>query len=246
MRMVYCLVLALLMTGCASSHSTQRADANLAQLDNSWESNLRIIKAAEASGSVDVALNTALKELQTRPKNYEARIVAARLQTRKGRPKQALTLLEALSGPPSAESWLERGRALLAMEKISETGEALKNAVDTKPSPAVMREVLKLQAICLDIAGKHNDAQGIYTDLLAEKDEPGVRYNLGRSFYASKKYSDAVTALMPIVEVKLLPQARLLAAAAMVKSNDRQGARSLLEGQVPAAEIGKIIGGVRS
>ncbi len=245
MHIVLCIFLAFFVSGCSSSQYARGTDANMARLDNTWESNLRIIKAAEASGSVDVALNTALKEIQTRPKNDEARIVAARMHTRKGQPKQATALLEELANPDSAEAHLEKGRALLAQSKIPETGVELKAAMDSKPSPAVEREVMKLQAICLDLAGKHADAQSLYSDLLSEKDEASVRFNFGRSLYESRKYSDAVSVLMPIVEVPLLPQARLVAAAAMVKNNDRQSARSLLEGHVAASEIDKLVGGSR-
>ena len=71
MRIVYCLVLALLMTGCASSHSTQRADANLAQLDNSWESNLRIIKAAEAGAAAIIVSNHGGRVLGQTPASAE-------------------------------------------------------------------------------------------------------------------------------------------------------------------------------
>ena len=58
----------------------------------------------------------------------------------------------------------------------------------------------------------------------------------------SNRNREAAAILLPMADSPEFPQARLAAAAALARSNDRQGARNLLEGYLPQDEIERILG----
>ncbi len=233
------LLLCLLCAGCSTT--SYSLHGNPISLDETWDSRLRVIKAAEAAGTLDMALTAARKELDERPENAEARVIMARLQTRSGRPDQALAVLEPLKGAPSPESRVEEARALLAQDRPGEAKGILTAVTQSNPSAVTTREANKLVAICTDLEGNHPSAQNMYKALLAERDEVGVRYNLGRSLLAGKQYAEAAATLMPLVDIQALPQARLAAAAALAKSNRKQEAAGLLQGHMPQEQIDRLL-----
>jgi tetratricopeptide (TPR) repeat protein len=214
--------------------------ASLGSVD-SWDANRAIIKAAEASGNLGVALATTKSELKARPDNKEARLLLARLQTRANDPEQALLTLKPLLHNPEPAALVEQGRAQLALNHVPEAQKLLEKALKAAHDKAMKREARKLLAVVLDLSNEHAKAQGIYQDLLVEEDEPAVRFNYGRSCLASGHYDQAVSALLPLVDMRDMPQARVLAAAAMVNKHDLRGARNLLEGYMRSEDIDRVL-----
>ena len=241
MRVVICLLcLCFCVSGCAARKASVRGD-KLVEAGDSWQTNKVIIRAAEKSGNLDVALVTASSEVSARPDNDEARVILARLLTRTGQPQQALITLESMGDGTKPEAALETARAELALGNAEKVNALLDQAESGSPSRALARETKKLRAVAFDLVGDHAAAQAAYRSLLGEHDEMGVRYNYGRSLIASQDYGKAVSMLLPLVEMYEFPQARVAAAAAMAKNKDVKGARNLLHGYMPEAEITRIL-----
>jgi Flp pilus assembly protein TadD len=240
-----CLAALLLLPGCAAR---KRPDPTLA-LDNNWETGLKIIRAAEAGGSLSVALSAAARELELRPENLEARLILARLQTRDGTPDKALATLAALpeKTAPNAEQdaslALEKGRALLALGKIPEAKEAFGRLPRDLSPASLRREAEKLRAVAFDLEGRHEDAQSLYRSVLAEREDAAVRYNLGRSLLAGGQYLQAAETLLPLADMQDMPRARLAAAAALAKSGRKEMARNMLSGQLAPGTLDSLLEG---
>jgi Flp pilus assembly protein TadD len=215
----------------------------VAEVGDNWQTNRVVIRAAESSGNVHVALSAATEEVAARPDNDEARVILARLLTRTGQPQQALITLEPVANQNAPEVLLEKGRAELSMGNVAEAAGLLDRSLASSPLPSRVREAHKLRAVVFDLSGEHGTAQGLYRSLLGERDDVGIRYNYGRSLIASGDYKQAVSMLLPLVELYEIPQARLAAAAAMARSDDREGARNLLHGHVDEDAISRMLGG---
>jgi Tfp pilus assembly protein PilF len=138
---------------------------------------------------------------------------------------------------------IELARAELSLGGQTQKALArLDAALSSGLSPELERAARKLKAIGEDLEGRHGEAQKIYAQLLIEKDEPSVRFNYGRSLLASRRYSEAVAALRPILDEPRLAQARVVAAAALASQNDKRAAKSLLESYLPAEDIDRLLG----
>jgi Flp pilus assembly protein TadD len=241
-RFFLLLCLCLPVFGCSARQTTLQGNP-VAEIGDDWQTNRVVIRAAESSGNVYVALAAATEEVAARPGNDEARVVLARLLTRTGQPQQALITLEPVENQSAPDTLLEKGRAELAMGNVAPAAGLLDQCLASSPPPAQVREAHKLRAVAFDLSGEHAAAQGLYRSLLGERDDVGVRYNYGRSLIASGDYKQAVSMLLPLVELYEIPQARFAAAAAMAGSDDREGARNLLHGLVAEDEISRMLGG---
>jgi Flp pilus assembly protein TadD len=206
-----------------------------------WSSNQSIMKAAEKSGNLEVALSAGARELEARPDNKEARLLLAKIQTRAGLLDQALLTLEPLAEDTSPEVGIEVSRVKLAQGEVDEAAELLSGILNQGITPEEKRTARKLMAISEDQTGKHAAAQAIYKELLVELDEPSVRHNYGQSLLASKNYDQAAAVLKPLVDLPQFSKSRVVAAAAMARSNKKQQARDLMEGYMPEAEINRLL-----
>jgi thioredoxin-like negative regulator of GroEL len=234
--------LSIPLAGCLAGKAEPASVAALMGRD-SWAANEAIMSAAERTGNLEVGLAAGERELAARPDNDDARIMVARLQTRAGRPEMALRSLEGMSGEATPASLLELARAVLASGSLDEAEAAIAGAEGAAATAEGQRSVKKLRAILEDLRGRHAEAQEIYESLLAERDEPQVRLNLGRSLLASKDYARSVSVLAPIIDSPRFVQARFVAAAALAGGGDKARARGLLETHIPDSEIRRILGG---
>ncbi|MDR1608091.1 MAG: tetratricopeptide repeat protein [Deltaproteobacteria bacterium] len=234
-------VFLFLAFGCASAKKdTRNIDDVLGA--NSWKANEAVMKAAERTGNYEVGLLSGQKELDARPDNKQARIFMARLQTMAGTPDRALYTLEPLKDDANPEARLEWGRALLRDNQIVEAKEILEKLINLDGDLPVKRSARKLYAISQDLQGKRDDAQKLFRELLVERDEPTVRFNLGGSLVASNKFDEAIAILQPLLDTPRFMEARFLTAAALSRKNDKKAARNLLEGYLPEPEIRRLLG----
>jgi Flp pilus assembly protein TadD len=231
----------IMVTGCQTGRKNLSGKNILAADD--WASNQAMMKAAEKSGNLEVALAAGARELLVRPNNREARIFLAKIQTRAGLLEQALFTLEPLQQDNTTEVKLEQARVLLAQGQTESALSIIDEALTRKLELDSSRTARKLKAIGEDQSGRHPAAQAIYSQLLIELDEPTVRHNYAQSLLATKNYQQAVTVLKPLLDLPQFSRSRLVAAAALVKANDRQGARDLMEGHLPEAEINRLLRG---
>ncbi|MDR1046034.1 MAG: tetratricopeptide repeat protein [Candidatus Adiutrix sp.] len=236
--------LCFLLPGCAAAKLPDKpAVEELSRSMDSWETNMIIIRAAEKSGNLDIALGTAKAEIAQRPDNQEGRLVLARLQTRTGQPEQAMITLESCARPGESSVLLEKARAGLALGLVPEAVEMLQRSKEADPPHSLIWEIDKLSAVAADLSGDHDSAQNLYRALLGRQDDPGLRYNYGRSLISSGRYGQAVNILLPLVERVDMPQARVAAAAAMAKNKDVEGARNLLHGYMTDEDINRVLKG---
>lgn len=238
--LLLCLAVAVL-AGCAPRHASLKPGDNALLSGNSWEVNRAVMLAGERSHSLEVAIKAGEEELNARPDNDEARIILARLQSRAGRPEQALNTLEGVSagGAAKPECLVEQARAHIASNQPAEALKLLDAAAGAQGD--TLHAVKKLRGVAEDLTGNHAAAQELYRGLLTEREDSSVRFNYGRSFIASHSYSQAASALIPLVDNPDYPQARILAAGALMRSGDRAGARNLLEGYLTSTEIDALL-----
>ncbi|MDR2444267.1 MAG: hypothetical protein LBE31_12215 [Deltaproteobacteria bacterium] len=237
------LCLSCLALGCQLQRKTDKLTIESVLKQDSWEANRAIMKAAENSGNLEIGLQTGQKELDSRPDNAEARIMMARLQTISGLPEQALFTLEPLEAKPTPAYELEKARALLRRGLTAESRPLLEGLLAVNLDPMTQRAVRKLMAICEAQDGQHQKAQEIFRQLLVEREEASVRFNLGYSLMASNKYQDVVIVLKPLLDTPQFVEARYLAAAALGRLHNTKEARGLLEGYLSDAEINRLLGG---
>jgi Flp pilus assembly protein TadD len=209
---------------------------------DSWAANQAIMRAAENAGNYEVGLNAGQKELDSRPGNKEARLYLARLQTMAGFSEQALFTLEPLKEDLSSEARIEFARAYLREGRPKEARPILEKLGQEKLEPQEQRTATKLVGICEDMEGRHQKAQALFRQLLVERDEPTVRYNLGSSLIASNNYDEAISILKPLIDSPRYLEARIMTAAALSRKNDKKSARGLLEGYMAETEIKRLLG----
>ncbi|MDR2366727.1 MAG: tetratricopeptide repeat protein [Deltaproteobacteria bacterium] len=246
-RLTIVTILALTLaalTGCRGLSGSKLTTNQLLGLGD-WPGNQAIMRAAENTGNYDLGLDAGQRELETRPDNKEARVYMAKLQTMAGRPEQALYTIEPITSGADAlpAALIEKARALLRQGFPLEARPILQSLAGTGGlSREEERSVQKLLGICEDQEGRRSEAQAIFRQLLLEKDEPSVRYNLGGSLISSENYDEALSVLRPLIDSPRYLEARIMAAAALNRKRDNKGARELLEGYVPEREINRILG----
>ena len=115
------------------------------------------------------------------PTNVEARIYLARAFTKTGDPRQALRVLSFISGVDTAELRIERARALIALTDYEEAVKLLKPLTDgsdlQKLSAEDRRSAKSLAAVAYSMSKNYAAADKLYEELLAELDNPIIRYN---------------------------------------------------------------------
>ena len=238
------LALAMLaMPGCVFEKPVSGLNADKLLGRGEWPANQAIMRAAESTGNLELGLQAGRRELDARPENKEARIFLARLQTMAGRPEQALYTLEALADEGSAAARLETARALLSQGEAARARPTLESLVsDGSLSQNEARSARKLMGICEDQLGNRAESQALFRQLLLERDEPSVRFNLGSSLISGGSYDEAIIVLTPLVDSPRFLEARIMAAAAFTRKNDKTSARGLLEGYVSDGEINRLLG----
>jgi Flp pilus assembly protein TadD len=235
------LILLTLTLGCQSWSKPKTSLSELMSTD-SWAANQAIMRAAENAGNYEVGLNAGQKELDARPDNKEARIAMARMQTMAGLSEQALFTLETLKEEHSNAAKIEFARAYLRDGQTKEARPILEKLTKEAQDPQEQRTSRKLLGICEDLEGQHQKAQAIFRQLLVERDEPTVRYNLGSSLLASANFDEAISILKPLVDSPKFLEARVMTAAALSRKNDKKSARGLLEGYMSDREIKRLLG----
>jgi Tfp pilus assembly protein PilF len=232
------LSLACFVTGCVNLPQTPPAEKTL-KTTGAWDVNRSVMLAAENSGNYEIALKTGDEELAARPDNDEAKIIMARLLSRTGQAQRASSLIETVKEDPDGLVLIERVRCLIAMNQ----GSSARELIDEQEEMGRIHgkenlfEAHKLLAVALDLEGDNKKAQTLYSSLLAQREDPAVRMNFGRSLIATGNYAQAAEILMPLVDSPKYPQARILAAGAVKKAGDKRQARSLLEGYLPDKQI---------
>jgi Flp pilus assembly protein TadD len=236
------LLLLALTFGCqAGANKPKKALAELIGADT-WAANQAVMRAAERAGNVEVGLNAGQKELDARPDNKEARVFMARLQTMAGLSEQALFTLGPLKEDQSVAARLEFARAYLRDGRPKEARPILEKLAEELQDLSEKRAARKLLGICEDMEGQHKKAQALFRQLLVERDEPAVRYNMGSSLIASGNFDEAISVLKPLVDSPRYLDARLMTAAALSRKQDKKSARGLLEGYVSESEIKRLLG----
>lgn len=239
------IALAFVLAGCAAAprHASVDDRHNALLAGSSWETNRAVMEAGERTGNLQIALSAGESELKDRPDNDEARVMLSRIETRVGRPEQAFYNLSQLSPrhreTPQAE--LEYARACIATSRFKEAQESLEKVSSREPD--IVWEKKRLSAVTEDLSGEHALAQQHYRDLLAEREDEAVRYNLGRSYISTRDYRLAAAALLPLTENPRYPMARVLAAGSFAKIGDKTAAKNLLEGYLSDYEIESLLSG---
>ena len=244
MPIIASLALTLIaMSGCVFEKPVSGMTADKLLGTGEWPANQAIMRAAERTGNLELGLEAGRRELDARPGNKEARIFLARLQTMAGRPDQALFTLETLADDGSAAARLETARALLSQGEAAQARPALEALVsDGSLGQSEERSARKLMGICEDQLGNRAESQALFRQLLLERDEPSVRFNLGSSLISDGSYDEAIIVLTPLVDSPKFLEARIMAAAAFTRKNDKKSARGLLEGYVSDGEINRLLG----
>ena len=229
--------LSLIISGCATQQNNTAS--RTLRTTGTWDVNRSVMIAAERSGNYEIALKTGEEELKERPDNDEAKIIVARLLSRTGQAQRATSLIETIKEDPEGLVLIERVRALIAMG----IGNLARELIDEQQEIGSIRgkenqfEAQKLLGVAFDLEGEHLKAQKQYAALLAQREDPAVRMNYGRSLIATGNFSQAAEVLLPLVDSATYPQARILAAGALNKSGDTALARSLLQGYISDQKI---------
>jgi Flp pilus assembly protein TadD len=236
------LLLLALTVGCQSGANKSKKTLNELIGGDGWAANQAVMRAAENTGNFEVGLNAGQRELDVRPDNKDARLFMARLQTMAGLSEQALFTLEPLKEDQSIAARIEFARAILRDGRPKEARPILEKLTQEIKEPQDQRTARKLLGICEDMEGQRQKAQSLFRQLLVERDEPTVRYNLGSSLIASGNFDEAISILKPLVDSPRYLEARLMTAAALSRKKDKKSARGLLEGYMSESEIKRLLG----
>ena len=155
----------------------------------------------------------------------------------------ALLTIETYAGPYDAEIAVEKGRAFLKKGEPDKAKSEFEAVLQSSTSPFAKHSAKKLLGIYHATEGNHDEAQRLFMEVLTVQDEARTRYNLGRSFFAAQKYKDASAVLMPLVDMPGMHDARLLAAASLVKIGDTDKARALLSGYISEEHVAQVLRG---
>lgn len=247
---------ASLMTGCVITDDYVKFDSPVAankQIrsfdEGSWDSERALIQTAEKAGNWPLVISVASDVVAKNPTNVAARVSLARAQTRSGDPTQALRTLSFITGVSTTPFQIERARALMALHDRAAALKILTPILENvKKDPSLLtfeerRSALALAAVAYAHEGKFGEADQIYEGLLAEADDPTVRYNYARSLLLEGRSEDAYRQLLPIMDA--VPAARPTAVAALLKLGRESEARALLKGVISDEKIDALISAVR-
>lgn len=201
---------------------------------NEWASERAVMVAAEKTNN-------------WHPTNVEARIYLARAFTKTGDPRQALRVLSFISGVDTAELRIERARALIALTDFEEAVKLLKPLTDgsdlQKLSAEDRRSAKSLAAVAYSMSKNYAAADKLYEELLAELDNPIIRYNYARSLYLEGRAEDSLAQLQPIIDQ--VPAAKPAAVAALMKLGRENDVRRLLKGELDDEKIEELISAIK-
>ena len=235
-----CLVALLscfVLSGCSILGNAPKgleANQSIKEYDEtSWESNRAVLIAAEQSQNYELMLATGREVIAKDPSNALARIYTARAMTRTGDPSQALRTLsyiEKIDKYP--EAVLEKARAQISLGAYADASSSLEALYKTlyknndEDERELFRETKKLLAVSKALNRDFPASFNVFEELLAENDEPTVRYNYARALMFNNDYAKAYETLKPIIE--RYPKAKNAAAAALIKLGQIDKARAVL------------------
>lgn len=206
--------------------------------NSSWENTRSILRAAERSGNLDMALETSKDFIAINPQHVDARVYAARALTRTGDAQQALRTLSFIKPEQqTAPVQLEMARAQMALGNTAKAHKILVYLVQENASDAALaggdelaRDIAKLYAVSLSVNGEFDQANTLFEKLMANSDEADVRYNYARSLMFQCRYDNAYELLSPLVES--YPPARPAAAVTLWKMGRTDEGKALLKGLI--------------
>lgn len=218
--------------------------------ENSWASERAVILAAEKTNNWPTVISVANDVIAKNPTNVEARVYLARALTKTGDPAQALRVLNFVTGVDTSQMRIERARALLTMGDAAGTLKILSPMIDLQSTNAPkdlsaqnLRTARSLAAVAYSLDKKFAQADALFESLLAELDNPTIRYNYARSLYLEGRPQDSLEQLRPIMDE--IPAARPAAVAALMKLGREDDARALLKGHLEPAKIDQLITAIK-
>lgn len=249
------LLAASLLSGCvvtndyvafdskaAPNKAVQRFDAD------EWASEKAVMLAAEKTSNWQTVISVGNDVIAKNPTNVEARIMLARAFTKTGDPRQAMRVLSFISGVDTAPLRIERARALIALSSFSDAVAILKPLTDgsdlTDLSSEDRRTAKSLAAVAYSMSRNYTEADRLYEELLAELDNPVIRYNYARSLYLEGRAQESLEQLQPIINT--VPAAKPAAIAALMKLGRENDVRRLLKGQLADDKIEELIAAVKA
>ena len=220
------LLCSALLSGCVVTNDYIAFDSKAAPSPqikrydgNEWASERAVMVAAEKTNNWQTVISVGNDVIAKNPTNVEARIYLARAFTKTGDPRQALRVLSFISGVDTAELRIERARALIALTDFEEAVKLLKPLTDgsdlQKLSAEDRRSAKSLAAVAYSMSKNYAAADKLYEELLAELDNPIIRYNYARSLYLEGRAEDSLAQLQPIIDQ--VPAAKPAAVAALMK-----------------------------
>ena len=251
------LVVFSVLSGCVVTNDYVAFDSKAApnpQVQNfdanSWASERAVILAAEKTNNWPTVISVANDVIAKNPTNVEARVHLARALTKTGDPAQALRVLNFVTGVDTSEMRIERARALLTMGDAASTLKILSPMIDLRAENAPkdlsaqnLRTARSLAAVSYSMEKKFAQANALFESLLAELDNPTIRYNYARSLYLEGRAQDSLEQLRTIMDV--IPAARPAAVAALMKLGREADARLLLQGHLEPAKIDELIAAIK-
>ena len=240
------LLCSALLSGCVVTNDYIAFDSKAAPSPqikrydgNEWASERAVMVAAEKTNNWQTVISVGNDVIAKNPTNVEARIYLARAFTKTGDPRQALRVLSFISGVDTAELRIERARALIALTDFEEAVKLLKPLTDgsdlQKLSAEDRRSAKSLAAVAYSMSKNYAAADKLYEELLAELDNPIIRYNYARSLYLEGRAEDSLAQLQPIIDQ--VPAAKPAAVAALMKLGRENDVRRLLKGELDDEKI---------
>ncbi len=248
------LLCSALLSGCVVTNDYIAFDSKAAPSPqikrydgNEWASERAVMVAAEKTNNWQTVISVGNDVIAKNPTNVEARIYLARAFTKTGDPRQALRVLSFISGVDTAELRIERARALIALTDFEEAVKLLKPLTDgsdlQKLSAEDRRSAKSLAAVAYSMSKNYAAADKLYEELLAELDNPIIRYNYARSLYLEGRAEDSLAQLQPIIDQ--VPAAKPAAVAALMKLGRENDVRRLLKGELDDEKIEELISAIK-
>lgn len=248
------LLCSALLSGCVVTNDYIAFDSKAAPSPqikrydgNEWASERAVMVAAEKTNNWQTVISVGNDVIAKNPTNVEARIYLARAFTKMGDPRQALRVLSFISGVDTAELRIERARALIALTDFEEAVKLLKPLTDgsdlQKLSAEDRRSAKSLAAVAYSMSKNYAAADKLYEELLAELDNPIIRYNYARSLYLEGRAEDSLAQLQPIIDQ--VPAAKPAAVAALMKLGRENDVRRLLKGELDDEKIEELISAIK-
>lgn len=229
-------------TKAAPNKAVQRFDAD------EWASEKAVMLAAEKTSNWPTVISVGNDVIAKNPTNVEARIMLARAFTKTGDPRQAMRVLSFITGVDTAPLRIERARALIALKSFSDAVAILRPLTDgtdlAKLSSEDRRTAKSLAAVAYSMSRNYTEADRLYEELLAELDNPVIRYNYARSLYLEGRAQESLEQLQPIINT--VPAAKPAAIAALMKLGREDDVRRLLKGQLADDKIEELIAAVKA